>query len=345
MQKAISKSRAISKADNGKIAAFMRRLWKFHAANRRDMPWRNTRDPYRILLSELMLQQTQVPRVLQKYDEFLIKFPDLAAVHAASMTDILRVWKGLGYNRRAYFIKKIADILAEGPYGNGKPFDFPARYEDLIKLPGIGQSTGGAIVAFSLAKKTGEKIPYIETNIRSVLMHEFFAAKPMPDMSDKAVAAHAAPEKIQDADILAILSQCLDRVEPADIREFYYALYDYGTDLKARLGRKKTDLHKRSAQYSKQSAFKGSVREMRALILSSLLKEEENGDGKMEKEELFASALRELRVPMSESRIRAERDRFETALERLAKDRSVFIRSADRARLSKSRKRYIIEIC
>jgi A/G-specific adenine glycosylase len=299
------------------VKNFIRKLWKFHAIARRDLPWRNTQDPYKILLSELMLQQTQVNRVLQKYDEFLIKFPNLQSVHKASMTDILRVWKGLGYNRRAYFIKKIADILAKVP----KPFSFPTKYEELIKLPGIGQSTDGALVAFCFAKKTGEKITFIETNIRSVFMHEFFSKN--------------SSSKIKDTEIIAKLGQCLQLVEPKDIREFYYALYDYGTHLKSALGKEKTELHKRSMHYAKQSIFKGSVREMRSLILSSLLK------GNSATDELFAAIICTMRIPMTKKELGDERIRFDTALARLIKDGSICISST----MSKNRKRDIIRIC
>lgn len=303
------------------IGRLVAKLWKFHEKNRRDLPWRNTRDPYRILLSEMMLQQTQVPRVLQKYDEFLINFPNLESVAAASMTDVLRVWKGLGYNRRAYFIKRIAAELcgADARASAGKKSKprhkcrpFPSSYEDLIKLPGIGQSTGGAMVAFCFADTTGEKTPFIETNIRFVFMRELFAEK--------------SEEKIKDADILEKLRQCLERIDPKDVREFYYAIYDYGTSLKASLGSKKTAIHRQSAHYSRQSAFKGSVREMRSLILSVLLR------GGMSRDELRASLDADGRLKTEESK-----QRFDAALERLQKDGSIA--------MSKSRKRDIMEIC
>lgn len=335
----------MTKAMRPRISAFMKKVWKFHAENRRDLPWRTTKDPYKILLSELMLQQTQVPRVLGKYAEFLARFPDLRSVSEAHMTDILRTWKGLGYDRRAYFIKKIADALAMPTSSRRKSFSFPSRYEELIALPGIGQSTGGALVAFCFAKQTGEKIAFIETNIRSVFIHEFFSKN--------------KSEKIRDADIVELLGQCLQSVEPEDIREFYYALYDYGTWLKGALGKEKTSLHKRSAHYAKQSAFKGSVREMRSRILSVLLEgttvESASGAAKgsaarpvtqtrapnIEKEELFAAVCRSMKVPMTREELGRERIRFDTAIERLAKDGSVSVSSA----MSNGRKRDIIGIC
>lgn len=312
---------AKTKVETKAIQSFLDRLWKFHAEHRRNnMPWRKTKDPFKILLSELMLQQTQVSRVLQKYDEFLINFPDLKAVHEAKTIDVLRVWKGLGYNRRAYFIKKIADELANPDTGTGahagsesgkpprKPFAFPNTYEELIKLPGIGQSTGGALVAFAFADKTKEKIPFIETNIRVVFMHEFFNKK----------------DSITDKEIVAKLEQCLAATDPKDIREFYYALYDYGTFLKASLGKERTTLHKKSAHYAKQSAFKGSVREMRAKILDALIKADKA------KTTFTQKTLEKIVAKAPE-----DKERFEAAFLRLIKDNSIAI----------GRKRDIIEIC
>lgn len=312
-------------ADKAAIKSFVDRLWKFHAQHRRNnMPWRNTKDPYRILLSELMLQQTQVSRVLQKYNEFLINFPDLESVHRANMADILKVWKGLGYNRRAYFIKKIAAALAS----SASPFRFPKTYEELIKLPGIGQSTGGALVAFAFADKTGERIPFIETNIRVVFIHEFFINKIASKQKD-------AAKTIDDKEIRAKLEQCLALVKPADIREFYYALYDYGTHLKASLGKERTTIHKRSAHYSKQSAFKGSVREMRAKILAEVVKNNNGaniggGEDARPKSGIAKGRLKSIVAPLAE-----DSERFETALQRLIKDNSVAI----------SRKSDIIDLC
>jgi A/G-specific adenine glycosylase len=323
------------------VSNFVDRIWRFHAKNRRDMPWRDTKDPYRVLISELMLQQTQVSRVLQKYDEFLINFPDLRAVHKASMPEILRVWKGLGYNRRAFFIKKIADILhARNPTKGANPHSpipFPTRYEDLIKLPGIGQSTAGALVAFCFAAKTGQKIAFIETNIRLVFIHEFFNdKKPLADAGKKSHVKIDGKAKISDKSIAEKLQACLDRIEPKDIREWYYALYDYGTHLKGTLGREKTALHKKSSHYARQTAFKGSVREMRARILDILTKR-----GSMRQ-----AALQEIAAPD-----KTDVERFDTALARLIADNSISIKAKnnDRNKNTKSApkpgKRDIMEIC
>ncbi len=138
------------------------------------MPWRNTSDPYKILVSEVMLQQTQVDRVRTKYNEFLKKFPNVKALASAPLGDVLRVWSGLGYNRRAKYLHECAKkVVSE--YG-GK---FPRTFSELTTLPGIGMSTAGALLAFSF----GEDTPMIDTNIRRILVRVFFKRIP----TDKAL--------------------------------------------------------------------------------------------------------------------------------------------------------------
>jgi A/G-specific adenine glycosylase len=148
-----------------KKAKFNRILFAWHKKNYRDMAWRNTRDPYHILISEIMLQQTQVARVREKYDEFLKKFPTAKKLAKAPLGEVLRVWSGLGYNRRAKYLhecaKKVVSLYA------GK---FPETYEELVTLPGIGRSTAGALLAFSFDADT----PMIDTNIRRILIRVFY---------------------------------------------------------------------------------------------------------------------------------------------------------------------------
>lgn len=225
---------------------FLKTIWKFHKTHRRDLPWRNTHDPYRILISEMMLQQTQVSRVLVKYREFLKAFPTLKALSRASIADVLKVWKGLGYNRRAFFLKKIADEVMQVHIGK-----LPCKYDELMKLPGIGQSTAGAVCVFSFE----QKILFIETNIRAVIMHAFFKNKKV----------------VTDQDIKNKLDEVLKLVPEKKVREFYYALYDYGTELKAILGKDRQKLHAQHAGYKKQSKFLGSNRQLRAIILQYIV--------------------------------------------------------------------------
>lgn len=227
-----------SKAD---IRAFKQEILKYYANNKRDLEWRKTTDPYRILVSEVMLQQTQVSRVIPKYKEFLKKFADIGALALASKADVLTAWQGLGYNRRALFLKKACETLYAG---DPKKPQFPSTKAELVALPGIGQSTAGALLAFAFNKAE----PFIETNIRAVFLYFFFKEN----------------LSVSDTTICELISETLDYTNP---REWYYALYDYGVMLKAKLGKEKTALHRQSKHYSKQSTFRGSNREIRSNIL------------------------------------------------------------------------------
>lgn len=204
----------------------------------RDMPWRRDTRPYYVLVSELMLQQTQVPRVIPKFEAFIAEFPDIEALAKASLADVLRQWSGLGYNRRAKYLYEAAkQVLAE--YGGEMPND----YEQLKKLPGIGPGTAGAIRAYAF----NQPVVFIETNVRTVYFHCFFEPS----------------EKVSDAQLMPLVAATIDRGNP---REFYWALMDYGTWLKQH-ARPSTS---QSLHYKKQSKFKGSVREVRGQIVRVL---------------------------------------------------------------------------
>jgi A/G-specific adenine glycosylase len=137
-------------------AALRRRLLRWYGRSARELPWRRTRDPYAVLVSEVMLQQTQVSRVLPAYTAFLRRFPTLAALSRAALADVLRVWSGLGYNRRARDLHRIARL---------HPRALPATREALDALPGVGAYTAGAVTCFS----RGESVAFADTNIRRVL--------------------------------------------------------------------------------------------------------------------------------------------------------------------------------
>lgn len=254
---------------------FLKKLWKFHEENRRDLPWRNTTNPYRILVSEMMLQQTQVTRVLEKYKEFLKHFPTLEKLNQASMEQVLSVWKGLGYNRRAFFLKRIAKEIVENFKGK-----FPHDYTSLTALPGIGQSTAGALSALAFSKK----VPFIETNIRAVILHDFFILS----------------SSVNDKEIKATLESILVYVDEKDIREFYFALYDYGTHLKETLGKGKTELHTRSKHYKKQSTFEGSDRQLRSIILDLILKNKNISGKEIERKVIHAIETKGLSFSIDE---------------------------------------------
>jgi A/G-specific adenine glycosylase len=228
-------------------AKFRKIVWNFYKKNgRHSLPWRNTRDPYKILVSEIMLQQTQVERVIPYYQNFLKKFPQVKALAKASTSDVLKAWQGLGYNRRAVNLQRAAQTIAEEWGGT-----FPRQYEDILALPGIGPATAGDIMAFAFNKPA----IVLETNIRQVFFHHFFPAA--LERGDK-------PCKIYDKDVAPLVEKTLDKENP---REWYYALMDYGAQLKKLHG----NIAHQSAHYTKQSKFKGSNRELRSHILKLIL--------------------------------------------------------------------------
>lgn len=137
-------------------ATLRRRLGRWYDRSARDLPWRRTRDSYAVLVSEVMLQQTQVSRVLPAYATFLRRFPSLAALSRATLADVLRAWSGLGYNRRARDLHRIARL---------HPHSLPETREGLDALPGVGAYTSGAVSCFS----RGESVAFADTNIRRVL--------------------------------------------------------------------------------------------------------------------------------------------------------------------------------
>jgi A/G-specific adenine glycosylase len=249
----------------------------------RSMPWRDDTRPYYVLVSELMLQQTQVERVKPKFAAFVEAFPDEQSLAAAPLSDVLVLWSGLGYNRRARFLHEAAKkIVTE--FG-GK---FPSDAADIVSLPGVGKNTCGAILAYAFNKPS----LYIETNIRTVYIHHFF------DTGDP----------VDDTDILALLKETIDEENP---REFYWALMDYGSYLKKNGSSHLTQ----SRQYKKQSALKGSVREIRGQMLKRLA----------EHDYLREELAREVTYD----------DRFELALNGLVKDKLIVVRADGLVHLTK----------
>jgi A/G-specific adenine glycosylase len=224
-----------------KIEEFRKAIWDYYRLEGRRLLWRDTDDPYAILVSEVMLQQTQVSRVIEKYDEWLKKFPDIESLAAASLSEVLRLWSGLGYNRRGKWLREAA-LAIRDEYGGR----VPAEAEKLDALPGIGPYTSKAIAAFAF----GQPEVFIETNIRRVFIHFFF--------SDR-----AKDLKVSDKEIEPLVAESLDR---RDIRNWYYALMDYGAGLVKYI----ENPNKRSAHYSVQAPLKGSNREARGAALKSL---------------------------------------------------------------------------
>jgi len=220
------------------ISRFQRRVLDHYRRHGRRLPWRTTRDPWRILVSEVMLQQTQVERVIPKYTAFLERFPDPAALAAAPLAAVLALWSGLGYNRRALLLKRCAEKLcAQGAA-------VPRTYEALAGLPGIGPYTAAAVCVFAY----NEPRIFIETNIRAVYIHTFFPGA----------------RAVKDRDLVPLLAKTLYEKNP---RLWYNALMDYGALLKQRVD----NPSRRSAHYARQSPFKGSDRELRGRALRALL--------------------------------------------------------------------------
>jgi A/G-specific adenine glycosylase len=217
---------------------FQHLIWDYYREHGRMFPWRQTRDPYHILVSEIMLQQTPTSRVLQKYDGFIGSFPDFSALAGVPLREILHAWQGLGYNRRALALKEIARTVLTDFNG-----ELPSSPHNLAKLHGIGRCSASAIAALAFNQPT----VFVETNIRAVFLYFFFRNE----------------IEVSDREILPLVEATMDKTHP---REWYYALFDYGAMLK-----KSVRLGLQSRHYRKQGPFKGSDREMRGRILRILL--------------------------------------------------------------------------
>ena len=222
------------------IKKFQKIVWDFYKKNKRDFPWRNTKDPYRILVSEVMLQQTQAPRVVAFYQRWIKRFPNPKALAGAKFSEIYPFWQGLGYNRRALALQKTAQkAVAEF---KGK---LPANITTLETFPGIGPYTARAISIFSF----NTPIACIETNIRRVFLYHFFKDK----------------NGVSDEQILKIAERACP-AKPWRSREWHWALMDYGAYLKTAV----PNPNRRHKNYTVQSKFEGSLRQIRGAILRML---------------------------------------------------------------------------
>lgn len=221
----------------------------------RDLPWRNTRDPYGIWISEVMLQQTQVPRVLARWRAWLDRFPSVQALAQAPVADVLEEWQGMGYNRRALALKGAAEAIVAEYDG-----EIPQDTRRLCALPGIGPATAQGIRSFAF------DLPgvYLETNVRTVFLHHFFPDVPgVPDRELVPLVQAACPAGEDAAGDLFAIAQD----ENDTPRSWYYALLDYGAHIKKTV----PNPSRRSSSYTRQSAFEGSRRQKRAHIVRMLL--------------------------------------------------------------------------
>lgn len=224
---------------------FVEVVWDYYHDHGRSLPWREPEpdgsfDPYKIMVSEVMLQQTQVARVTPKYLQFLELFPSVQSLADAPLAAVLTAWSGLGYNRRAKFLWQAAQTIVSD-YNGQVPHD----QASLTALPGIGVNTAGAIAAYTY----NQPVAFVETNIRSVFIYHFFSGQ----------------DKVDDKQILELVTRTLPP-DAAEIRSWYWALMDYGVFLKATVG----NTARSSKHYVKQSGFHGSKRQIRGQIIRLL---------------------------------------------------------------------------
>ena len=223
--------------DQATVAELQERILGWYAANGRDLPWRRTTDPYAILVSEMMLQQTQVPRVVPKFAAFLTAYPCLEDLAEAPLDDVLRLWKGLGYNNRA---RRLRDCAAAAAAGDRRPAALPRSYASLRELPGIGPYTARAVLAFA----HNDDLAAVDANVRRVLTHELDLPADLGDRELQSVAEAALPR--------------------GRSRDWHNALMDFGAlVLTARV----TGI----APRTRQGAFVGSRRWYRSRMLQALV--------------------------------------------------------------------------
>lgn len=221
------------------LQSFKERVYDYYNTNKRLFQWRNTDNPYYVVISEIMLQQTQTHRVVEKFDQWISEFPTLESLAKAPQDKVIATWQGLGYNRRALALKQLAERIVQ-EY-NGK---IPNDPDILVTFKGIGPYTAASICAFAFNRAT----VFIETNIRAVYIHEFFPEE----------------KEVHDKQLMPLIERTLDKTEP---REWYYALMDYGVMLKKTL----INPSRKSAHHTKQSKFEGSDRQVRGAILKLLI--------------------------------------------------------------------------
>jgi len=261
------------------VREFQQEVWHYYDAHgRHDLYWRlpdedGWFDPYKVMVSELMLQQTQVNRVLTKYVEFLEKFPTVQALASASLGDVLIAWQGLGYNRRAKFLWQAAQMVVNDLGGQ-----FPQGQKELTALPGVGMNTAGAIMAYAYDRP----VAFIETNIRTIYIHHFF--NDQTDVPDKAIEELVRRSLPQDGQGSVISG--------SGARQWYWALMDYGTHIKQLHGNKS----RASKSYVKQSPFEGSKRKVRGAVLRHLSQRPETLEmlAELESDPRLAEVLQDL---------------------------------------------------
>lgn len=223
-----------------RLEEFSATVWERGRELYRDLPWRDTHDPYAILLSEVMLQQTQVSRVMGRWEQWLETFPTIADLASAPLPPVLELWQGMGYNRRALNLKRCAEEVVAMHDGV-----VPSDKKALLALPGIGPSTSAGVRIFAFRQPD----MYLETNVRAVFIHELFPGR----------------ESVADKELVSLVEATCP--QDACVRAWYYALLDYGAYLKKTM----PNPTRRSKHYTRQSKFEGSHRQKRAYLLRRVI--------------------------------------------------------------------------
>lgn len=223
-----------------RLEEFSATVWERGRELYRDLPWRDTHDPYAILLSEVMLQQTQVSRVMGRWEQWLETFPTIADLASAPLPPVLELWQGMGYNRRALNLKRCAEEVVAMHDGV-----VPSDKKALLALPGIGPSTSAGVRIFAFRQPD----MYLETNVRAVFIHELFPGR----------------ESVADKELVSLVEATCP--QDARVRAWYYALLDYGAHLKKTM----PNPARRSKHYTRQSKFEGSHRQKRAYLLRRVI--------------------------------------------------------------------------
>lgn len=223
-----------------RLEEFSATVWERGRELYRDLPWRDTHDPYAILLSEVMLQQTQVSRVMGRWEQWLDTFPTIADLASAPLPPVLELWQGMGYNRRVLNLKRCAEEVVAMHDGV-----VPSDKKALLGLPGIGPSTSAGVRVFAFRQPD----MYLETNVRAVFIHELFPGR----------------ESVADKELVSLVEATCP--QDARVRAWYYALLDYGAYLKKTM----PNPTRRSKHYTRQSKFEGSHRQKRAYLLRRVI--------------------------------------------------------------------------
>ncbi len=238
------------------ISEFKKKVSMFYEEHKRSFAWRNVDNPYYIVVSEIMLQQTQTHRVVDKFEQFIATFPTVEALAKAPQDSVIAVWQGLGYNRRALALKQLAERVVQ-EFAS----EIPNDPDILVTFRGIGPYTAASICAFAFNKP----VVFIETNIRAVFIHEFFPKE----------------TEVHDKKLMPLIEKTLDVKQP---REWYYALMDYGVMLK----KAHKNPSRKSTHHTRQSKFEGSDRQVRGAILKMLV-----SDRSLSEQDFIAAIPRE----------------------------------------------------